>query len=726
MDQMDPNPVTEDAAAPPGSRRAEPLRIEHPDESLTVRKRFERPLGPGWYRLEVRYGPEGLVDCLVELLFENGRSELRRLPYGGRNEVGCIVRWPKGLVGVDLHFSGSQPPYRRGLFEVRPAGVALRFWALMRRAFRVIRQEPFDIGTRVVCFGLRLWRKDLALVPLAPVVSDGNTYERWRALFDEEPDRDRQLHEERLAKLSRAPELSVVCLLDKPEHGAAYAAMLERQIYQNWQLVLVTDVPEHAQAALGPARTGEGRITIRPSDAFDDGDRFSAGFAAATGAFVLPLPPGVELRSNALLEFALALDTAPGARMIYADEDELAAGERANPRFKPAWSPEVLATHDYMGDPVMVQTRAVRQAGGCRSGLGKDALYDLKLRLVAATGSSAVVHLAKLLAHRTARGDRDPAAAGAGRHRVIEEHLSRQGIRGRVVQDARSPRPRVEYAVPRPPPLVSIMMPTKDKASVLRRAVGTLLDVTQYRALELLVIDNGSHETETQDLFRSWADDARVRVIESAGRFNFSALNNEAARHARGDILVLLNNDVEIIDPGWLDEMVGLACRPEIGCVGAKLYYPDGTIQHAGVITGPGGGAGHGHKLVKPGATGYLDRLVTVTNVSAVTAACLAVRAEVYREVGGFDEMSFAVAFNDVDFCLKVAAAGYRNVWTPFAELIHHESVSRGKDVTPEAARRFAGEVAALQQRWSVRLLRDPYYSPHLTMEGEDYALRTR
>jgi GT2 family glycosyltransferase len=267
-------------------------------------------------------------------------------------------------------------------------------------------------------------------------------------------------------------------------------------------------------------------------------------------------------------------------------------------------------------------------------------------------------------------------------------------------------------------------MPTKDKAVLLRRAVETLVKVTRYQLFELIVMDNGSTEGETLDLFRSWAGEPRIRVVASPGAFNFSALNNEGARLARGEILVLLNNDVEVIDPGWLDEMVGLASRSEIGCVGAKLYYPDGTIQHAGVVTGPGGGAGHGHKHASREAKGYLDRLVTVTNVSAVTGACLAVGSDVYRAVGGLDECNFAVAFNDIDLCLKVAAGGYRNVWTPFAEMIHHESVSRGKDLTSEGARRFAREVTALQQRWSVRLFGDPYYSPHLTMDGEDYGIR--
>lgn len=715
------------AAALPSVLELEPVRIEHPDEPVVVRKRFERPLVPGWYRLEVRYGHEGLVDCLVELLFEDGRTELRRVPYGDRNHVGCIVRWPSGVVGVDFHLNGSQPLHREGAFVVEPASIALRVAALTRRGLRVLRQEPRSLGAGMIRFGLRLWRRDLALVPIAPPTPpEADAYNRWRALFDEEPERDRDLHEERLAALRNPPKISVVYAPETPEEAAAATAMLERQIYGNWQLVLATQAPEQLQAALGTAPAGKGTIAVCRADGSDEGARLNAGLAAVEGDFVIPLYAGLEMRSNALLELALASRRVPKARMIYADEDELSFEERANPRFKPAWSPEAFAVRDYVGDPVMMSAGSLREIGGWRRGLGEHASYDLKLRFADHVGPSAIVHLAKLLAHRTRTPARAPHTGSPCHTRVLEEHLARAGISARVVQDPRSPHPRVEYAVPTPAPLVSILMPTRDKPELLRRAIGTLLEATWYPAFELILLDNGSREPETLELFRSWQREPRVSVVPCPGAFNFSALNNEGARRARGEILLLLNNDVEIVDPGWLHEMVGLASRPEIGCVGAKLYYPDGTVQHAGVMTGPGGGAGHGHKLAPRTARGYLDRLVTVTNVSAVTAACLAVRADVYREVGGFDEVHFAVAFNDVDFCLKVATAGYRNVWTPFAELLHHESVSRGKDVRPQNAKRFASELAALQRRWSRRILHDPYYSPSLTMDGEDYGIRVR
>jgi GT2 family glycosyltransferase len=232
-------------------------------------------------------------------------------------------------------------------------------------------------------------------------------------------------------------------------------------------------------------------------------------------------------------------------------------------------------------------------------------------------------------------------------------------------------------------------------------------------------------EEETGRLFAELARDKAIRILPRPGPFNFSALNNSAAREATGSILGLVNNDIEVTDEGWLDEMVGLAVRPDIGCVGARLLYPDGRLQHGGIVIGLGGVAGHAHRFAAPSAPGYLQRLTAVQNMSAVTAACLLVRKSVFDEVGGLDE-SLTVAFNDVDFCLRVRAAGYLNLWTPFATLVHHESVSRGRDLTPAKARRFADEYAAMQKRWGAALLYDPYYSPNLTYDREDFSVRPR
>jgi GT2 family glycosyltransferase len=280
-------------------------------------------------------------------------------------------------------------------------------------------------------------------------------------------------------------------------------------------------------------------------------------------------------------------------------------------------------------------------------------------------------------------------------------------------------------ALPRSVPRVSLIIPTRDGAEVLATCIRSIRARTRYDDYEIIIVDNGSVQQRTHDLFAELRTDPGIRILERPEPFNFSRLNNAAARAATGTILGLVNNDIEVTHGEWLAEMVALAARPTTGCVGAKLLYPDGRIQHAGVVAGLGGVAGHAHRFARADDPGYLDRLRHVYDVSAVTAACLVIRRAVFEAVGGLDE-ELTVAFNDVDFCLRVREAGYRNLWTPFAELVHHESASRGSDITPAKARRFAQEYAAMQRRWGAALLNDPYYSPHLTYDREEFSLRLR
>ena len=268
-------------------------------------------------------------------------------------------------------------------------------------------------------------------------------------------------------------------------------------------------------------------------------------------------------------------------------------------------------------------------------------------------------------------------------------------------------------------------MPTRDGIEILKPCVDAILSLTNYPDFELLVLDNQSSCKETLAYFDELTErDDRVRVLQYDKPFNYSAINNFGARHARGDVIALINNDIEPIDGGWLREMVSHAMRPEIGCVGAKLYYPDDSIQHAGVVLGIGGVAGHSQKYYRRDADGYHYRLKLVQNYSAVTAACLLVRREIFEEVGGLNEEHLPVAFNDVDFCLRVGMAGYRNLWTPYAELYHHESVSRGADNNRSKRARALGEANYMRERWGDILFHDPAYSPQLTLAYEDFSLR--
>jgi GT2 family glycosyltransferase len=305
----------------------------------------------------------------------------------------------------------------------------------------------------------------------------------------------------------------------------------------------------------------------------------------------------------------------------------------------------------------------------------------------------------------------------------LAEHAARMKYDATVLPAAGGHYHRLKRKVPSEAPLVSLIIPTRDKADVLKMCVDSILAKTDYPRYEVLIVDNNSVEDATAEYFASLGAHGNVRVLRHTKPFNFSAINNFAVRAANGEVVGLINNDIEVINGDWLTEMASHALRPEVGCVGAKLYYPNETVQHAGVILGVGGVAGHSHKYYRRAAGGYFGRLMLVQNISAVTAACMVIRKEVYLAAGGLDEENLSVAFNDVDFCLRVRKLGYLNVWTPFAELYHHESVSRGSDAVPGAVERFQKEIIYMQERWKEDLRRDPYYSVNLTLDREDFSL---
>ncbi|HEX2558771.1 glycosyltransferase family 2 protein, partial [Phenylobacterium sp.] len=282
---------------------------------------------------------------------------------------------------------------------------------------------------------------------------------------------------------------------------------------------------------------------------------------------------------------------------------------------------------------------------------------------------------------------------------------------------------RVVWPVPDPAPRVSLIVPTRDRAELLRACAHGVLSRTDYPALELLIVDNGSVQPATHQLFDELKADPRVRVIEDPSPFNYSRLNNLAAREAKGQVLVLLNNDIDVIGPGWLRELVGQALRPDVGAVGARLLFADGRVQHAGIALGIAGVASYYHPFVAREARGYRDALVLAREVSAVTGACLALRREVYEQVGGLEEEHLAVAFNDVDLCLKIRETGLRVVVTPFAELHHYESASRGRDRSAEHRERYAKEAAYMRQRWGRVLDEDPFYNPNFSRRSGGFKL---
>ncbi|WP_418135403.1 glycosyltransferase family 2 protein [Oceanimonas smirnovii] len=506
------------------------------------------------------------------------------------------------------------------------------------------------------------------------------------------------------------------------------------QLYSNWQLCIADDASTSAETrqALQQLCAGDKRIKLvqRENNGHISAASNSA-LAVATGDYVALLDHDDLLSPDALLKVAAAINQHPNALLLYSDEDKIdGQGKRYDPHFKPGWNPDLLLSQNYISHLGVYQRQRMVNIGGFREGLEGSQDHDLVLRFTDGLQSQHIVHIPEVLYHwravagSTALGSNEKSYAHKTGLQVLQQYVSKQHPQASVSSTA-GDYYRVVWPLPSPAPLVSLLVPTRDGVDILAPCVNAILEKTDYRHFELIILDNQSSCPRTLEYMQQVSErDERVRVLRWDHPFNYSAINNFGASQAKGSIIGLVNNDVEPINAGWLSEMVSQACRPKIGCVGAKLYYPNGSLQHAGVILGIGGVAGHSHKYFNGNALGYFARLQLVQNLSAVTAACLLVRKEVFEQVGGLNEEHLKVAFNDVDFCLKVREAGYRNLFTPFAELYHHESVSRGAEDNPEKQARFQAEIAYMRQTWGPQLDNDPAYNPNLTLAYEDFSLR--
>ncbi|MGE3843536.1 MAG: glycosyltransferase [Vicinamibacterales bacterium] len=521
------------------------------------------------------------------------------------------------------------------------------------------------------------------------------------------------------------PTVSLIMVVGEAEVDALADALasVQAQIHDDWELLVAVEptAPSRLSAFIEGAASKDTRIRLVGTGAeTDPAAARNVALGMAKGEWVAVLAEQDTLSPVALAAVACDAVLCPEVHLYYCDDDILGPkGKRRLPRFKPEFSREYLRSTDYMGELLFCRADTLRALGGWRSGFDEALDYDAALRVYERVGAEAIGHLPEVLHHRHSR----PFAASKppAMRRALEEHLQRTGVRAAVEEIPGIDALHLRHDISPPLPLVSLIVPTRDKVELLRGCVESILALTTYRNYEILVVDNDSTDPSTLAYLAELRSTERVRLLSCSGPFNFSRINNFAVGEARGAVVGLLNNDTVVISPDWLTEMVSWAVQPDIGCVGAKLYYADDTIQHAGVLIGVGDVAGHAHRHLPRNHEGYCLRLKVVHNLSAVTAACLVVRKAVYEEIGGLNDRDLAVAYNDVDFCLRVRAAGYSNVWTPFAELYHLESLSRGSDRSVEKARRYADEVAYMHQHWDLRS--DPFYSVHLTRLHEDFSI---
>jgi len=528
------------------------------------------------------------------------------------------------------------------------------------------------------------------------------------------------------------PLISVVMPVFNPpiEFLEAAVESVRAQIYDNWQLCIADDASTDPQvrATLEKYAQLDSRIEVvfRQRNGHISVTSNSA-IQIARGTYVVMLDHDDLLTPHALFWMVEVLQRIPNARLIYSDEDKIdILGRRSNPYFKSDFNYDLLLSQNMVTHLVMYEKSLLNQLGGFRVGFEGAQDHDLVLRAVELITPMQVVHVPRVLYHwrmHSASTAQDitakPYALNAATQ-AIQEHLDRVGSSARVEVLPHLSMFRVRYSLPETTPLVSIIIPTRNAHFLVQQCIDSIRCNSSYSSYEIILVDNGSDDPLALNYFARLALED-VRVLRDERRFNYAALNNLAVKQAHGEVLLLLNNDTEVINSDWLEEMVSHAVRPGVGAVGAKLLYPNGLVQHAGVVLGIGDCAGHVHKGQLQHAPGYFSRSALTQNFSAVTGACLAVMRSKYLEVGGLDETNLAVAFNDVDFCLRLGEIGYRNVWTPFAQLYHHESATRGYEDNPEKLARFETEVDYMQKRWGHLLFNDPYYNPNLSLEHEDW-----
>ncbi len=559
-----------------------------------------------------------------------------------------------------------------------------------------------------------------------------NDYSQWIKKYDYLlPEENRHLRKIMGSWPSR-PLISIVMMVQDTDERRLRATIesVLTQIYSNWELYIIEDrTTESRYRILSEYVEREPRIKLIFKNHHDpDYVAFNAALKEISGDFITFINPGSLFALHALFWIALDILDHSEGMFWYSDEDRVGEnGERRNPCFKPDWNPDIFLSDPYnlASHSGVYRTSLVRRLNGFRQGCESAQEYDLALRIIEQIEPSQVRHIPRVLYHYREAVDASEAMATSlpVALKAVNDHLNRKKIPARAIQSPDGSYIRVRYRLPEAPPLATLIIPTRNRFKLLNRCIESILEKTNYLNYEIIIVDNDSNDPRTIDYLRDLGESPKIRVLDYPYPFNYSAINNMAVKHARGELIGFLNNDMEVINVDWLAEMVSHALRPEIGAVGARLWYKDDTLQHGGVILGIGGIANHPHKGIARGDAGYFGRAILIQNFSAVTGACLVLRKECFMAVDGFNEEQLAVTFNDVDLCLKLIKLGLRIVWTPYAELYHYESASRGYDNTLEKITRSKREMTYMLEQWNSWLTSDPAYNPNLSLETEDFRL---
>lgn len=703
---------------------------------------FESNTRPhGWFYLEAALTRHN-GSRLAKLYYNRGSgfndTVSITIPSNRRGSIREVIYLPKDA----LEFRW-QPMSCSGQFLQSPLIIHKISWleSYYRRAWRVIgdlwrfryisTKSRGGLGWSSVVFDIEkayAWSANLRLRS-SPILS----YEDFIKRNDSASQWDELAIGNHIVHLPLKPLFSIVMPVYNPPVNFFREALnsIITQSYPYWQLCLADDASTNPEikSVIEEYVSKDSRIkaVFRPINGHISAASNSA-LTIATGEFLVLVDQDDLIPNHTLYHVAVEINRKPDVCLIYSDEDKIDEfGNRFDPYFKSDWNPDLFYSQNMFSHLGVYRTSLIRELGGFRLGYEGAQDYDLALRCVAKLSADKIQHIPRVLYHWRAHAESTALShstknyATLAGYKALQDHFN--GSNASVTETDTPGMYRVIYPMPAKPPLVTLIIPTRDQVQVLKKCIKSIKSKTNYTNFEVLVIDNQSQDKEALTYLAALIKDSRFKVIQYDKPFNYSAINNYAVSLAKGEIIGLVNNDIEVINDDWLSEMVRHVLRPDVGVVGAKLLYSDDTIQHAGVVLGIGGVAGHSHKFYERDSQGYFSRAKLQQEFSAVTAACLFVRKSVFEQVGGLDEKNLTIAFNDVDFCIKVRESGLKNIYTPYALLYHHESISRGQEDSPEKQARFAQEVAFMKKKWGSILLSDPFYNPNLTQDREDFSL---
>lgn len=546
-----------------------------------------------------------------------------------------------------------------------------------------------------------------------------------------------ELEKQRKKKWNYGPKISIIVPAYKTPEAFLRQLMdsLLAQTYANWELCIANASPEDAsmEYVLKEYAKKDSRILWKKLEENKGiAENTNEAFAMATGEFAGLLDHDDLLAPNALYEVAKALETEPDIDVVYTDEDKVRGDEvleHFQPHLKPDFNIDLLRSNNYICHFFVVRKSLLEKTGGFRREYDGAQDYDFIFRCTQAAGK--IHHIPEILYHwrthqsSTADNPESKLYAFEAGKRAIEENLRQNGLIGEVSHTKDYGFYRVKYPV-QGEPLVSIIIPNKDAKEDLEKCIQSILEKSSYTNYEILIVENNSTGEEIFSYYKELSENSRIRLLRWKREFNYSAINNYGAKKAKGDYLLFLNNDTEVISPDWIEEMLGFCQRPDTGIVGARLYFGNNTVQHAGTVIGIGGIAGHMFTDMPRERSGYMHKAAIIQDLSAVTAACMMVKRQVFDEVQGFEEQ-LSVAFNDVDFCLRVREKQYLVVYDPYVELYHYESKSRGAEDSKEKVRRFQSEIEFMRCRWETLLKKgDPYYNKNLSLVKWNYSLKPK